>query len=248
MIPFFYQFNVVLLARLFFHYRDHPISGKHALLKSAIEILALLAFSLNPWMLAGVAGLIGLNFLEYYFENRGQRPNLTKLFTFILYLLFLSTLFAPFAGWQFNPAIKAFFGSLADYQWLINRLDMINWDHFHLILMGLLVSMNETNIFIRYFFEVLELVPRKTIRKNQPPQLDEAEYNRGRVIGFLERLLIFFLVLTAQYAAIGFILTAKGITRFKELNERSFAEYFLIGTLLSATLAGAISLLIKGLL
>jgi len=69
--------------------------------------------------------------------------------------------------------------------------------------------------------------------------------NAGLYIGWLER----FLVLTALFlqspATVGFILAAKSIARYPELKSVRFAEYFLIGTLLSVSIAigGAIVLL-----
>jgi hypothetical protein len=50
-------------------------------------------------------------------------------------------------------------------------------------------------------------------------------------------VLLYSFVLQGQYGAIGFILAAKAFTRFKALDDRPFAEYVLIGTLLSACLA-----------
>jgi hypothetical protein len=51
-----------------------------------------------------------------------------------------------------------------------------------------------------------------------------------------------------QFATLGFVVAAKGIARFKELENRDFAEYFLIGTMLSIVTAGAIALLVKNVL
>lgn len=58
---------------------------------------------------------------------------------------------------------------------------------------------------------------------------------RGRIIGYLERAIILVLMLTDNIGAIGFVLAAKGFTRFKQLDDRNFAEYVLIGTLLSVS-------------
>ena len=63
------------------------------------------------------------------------------------------------------------------------------------------------------------------------------EIKRGKVIGMIERVLFFFFVLTGNYTSIAFVLTAKGITRYKELDDKDFAEYVLIGTLLSSSFA-----------
>jgi hypothetical protein len=68
-----------------------------------------------------------------------------------------------------------------------------------------------------------------------PPAPDDLRV--GRLIGILERLMIFGLALSGQYGAIGFVLTAKSIVRFKEMENRQFAEYYLVGTLFSSLIA-----------
>jgi hypothetical protein len=60
----------------------------------------------------------------------------------------------------------------------------------------------------------------------------------GRIIGVLERLLVFFLVVQGEWGAVGLVVAAKSIIRFKDLDQRNFAEYYLIGTLTSLLLAG----------
>jgi hypothetical protein len=59
----------------------------------------------------------------------------------------------------------------------------------------------------------------------------------GATIGVLERLLIVTFVLTNATAAVGFVVAAKTIARFKQLDDRQFAEYYLLGTLGSVTVA-----------
>ena len=58
----------------------------------------------------------------------------------------------------------------------------------------------------------------------------------------VERLLIVTLVLVDAWAGIGLILAAKSIARFKELENRRFGEYYLVGTLTSVLLAILIGL------
>ena len=55
----------------------------------------------------------------------------------------------------------------------------------------------------------------------------------GIVIGIIERVLVFSLVLVNQYTAITIVFAAKSIARFNDLKDRKTAEYYLIGTLLS---------------
>ncbi len=59
----------------------------------------------------------------------------------------------------------------------------------------------------------------------------------GATIGILERLLIVTFVLTNATAAIGFVVAAKTLARFKQLDDRQFAEYYLLGTLASVSVA-----------
>jgi hypothetical protein len=65
----------------------------------------------------------------------------------------------------------------------------------------------------------------------------------GRVIGLLERGMIFLLVLVGQYEAIGFLIAAKSILRFGTVgDDRAVSEYIIIGTLASFGWAIAVSL------
>ncbi len=66
---------------------------------------------------------------------------------------------------------------------------------------------------------------------------DNSLSNAGALIGVLERCIIFLLLASNQYAAIGFVLTAKSVARYNKIaEEHKFAEYFLLGTLLSTLL------------
>ncbi|GGK68771.1 DUF3307 domain-containing protein [Rufibacter glacialis] len=69
----------------------------------------------------------------------------------------------------------------------------------------------------------------------------------GRWIGIIERVLIISFVLLDQYEAIGFLIAAKTIIRFKETDQRK-SEYFLFGTLLSISLSIFLALGMKLLL
>jgi hypothetical protein len=60
--------------------------------------------------------------------------------------------------------------------------------------------------------------------------------NGGRIIGQLERALIFLLVMVGTPAAVGFLIAAKSIFRFGEVTDKGHrmeAEYIIIGTLTS---------------
>jgi len=64
----------------------------------------------------------------------------------------------------------------------------------------------------------------------------------GATIGAFERLLIVTFVLVNATAAVGFVIAAKTLARFKQLDDRGFAEYYLLGTLASVAVAVASAL------
>ena len=70
----------------------------------------------------------------------------------------------------------------------------------------------------------------------------------GATIGALERLLIVVFVLVGAEAAVGFVIAAKTIARFKQLDDRGFAEYYLLGTLASVSVAVVSALIAKAAL
>jgi len=63
------------------------------------------------------------------------------------------------------------------------------------------------------------------------------EINRGRLIGNLERLILTIVVAAGSYAALAFLVAAKGLVRTEGLQKRDFAEYFLVGSLSSVLVA-----------
>lgn len=68
----------------------------------------------------------------------------------------------------------------------------------------------------------------------------EEEIRAGRMIGILERTLLFLVLIQGAWGAAGFVIAAKSIVRFRELERRHFAEYYLLGTL--ASFLGAVVL------
>ena len=81
------------------------------------------------------------------------------------------------------------------------------------------------------------------LKNHHPEKSTEQLQNAGLYIGWLERFLVVTALLLQSPATVGLILTAKSIARYPEFKSERFAEYFLIGTLLSisvAILGGAI--------
>ena len=244
---FFYLTVVIFLTRLFFQFRDHPLNKQRTVLKTLLELSGLVLLRFNVSLIFVAVVIVCLNGWNFWLESKSTRLNAIRVITLGTYLLLLAMLSAPAFDVRFNlPLLAIVQENLRQYLGF-HFLNRIAWQKSLLTLWGLLFSLNEANIFIRYFFELLKLAPQQANPPEEAP-IDMVEYNRGRIIGFLERILIYFFVLNSHWSAIGFIVAAKGITRFKELEQRSFAEYFLIGTLLSTILAGIIALLVQFLI
>ena len=58
----------------------------------------------------------------------------------------------------------------------------------------------------------------------------------GRIIGILERILFLIFIVNNHYNAVGFLIAAKSILRFKDA-EAAKTQYLLIGSLLSLLIA-----------
>lgn len=71
------------------------------------------------------------------------------------------------------------------------------------------------------------------------------DMSRGKLIGYIERLLVILLTYYSSYPAIAFIVTAKSIARFKQMDDRDWAEYFLLGTLTSMFLGIVFGILLR---
>ena len=73
-------------------------------------------------------------------------------------------------------------------------------------------------------------------------------HGAGKVIGWLERLLVLTFVLIGYYNGIGFVLAAKSLLRYGEVKtaeDHEFAEYVIVGTLLSFSVAVLVGIAVR---
>jgi len=62
----------------------------------------------------------------------------------------------------------------------------------------------------------------------------KSDNKAGRKIGTIERMIMLIFLSRNQFAALGFVLTAKSIARYDKITkDEKFAEYYLLGTLVS---------------
>ncbi|OBT12081.1 hypothetical protein A9264_02780 [Vibrio sp. UCD-FRSSP16_10] len=99
-------------------------------------------------------------------------------------------------------------------------------------------------------YQPTSIVIGSVLSKYTPGVNEENEdlISGGVVIGYLERTLILTFTITGQFSVIGFILAAKSIFRFGELNNsknHKLTEYVLLGSLLSVAITSIIGLAVK---
>ncbi len=100
-----------------------------------------------------------------------------------------------------------------------------------------------------FLLESGNVVVRIALRDGEVPVEERAATLKGgRLIGPIERVLVFALTLTGAFTLLAAVLAAKGIVRFPEISRDGEggirAEYFLIGSLVSWTTALAIAFLV----
>jgi hypothetical protein len=238
---FLFYANLVLVLRLWLLLTDRPAGARAWLRKGVAEIVAVGLFAPQLALGGVILTAVAANFAGGWWDRRPGERNGGHLLIGAVHLLVLSVFFSPAAGVAFAPAFLRGVAWLAGWSSLGGVVAGLCSAGAMKIGFGLLLAANEANLAIRALLGGLELKPGRP----NLPALDRGEYNRGRVIGLLERVLIYCFVLSGQFGAIGFTLAAKGFTRFKELEDRGFAEYVLIGTLLSSGLAMAAGMLVR---
>lgn len=109
--------------------------------------------------------------------------------------------------------------------------DIAQSDTFWAILIGYMLMLKPSSLLISMFIK--GWTPSNGMQAQGMP-------NAGKWIGYIERVLILTFVITGNIEAVGFLLAAKSIFRFGDLNkarEIKITEYVLLGTLASFSIA-----------
>ena len=197
-----------------------------AILSAIFEVKKIILFS---FIISALHFLINLikNKLEKIFPQRR------------LQLLFFS----------FNQLIH--FVTIIGFYYILNLenftsqlyIDLKDCEHFKTFILYIMVFsiiLDPASVLIRKLF--ISISPKIY------PKAYSDELKAGNIIGKLERTIIAILLLNNQFGLIGFVLTAKSIARFKQMEDKNFAEKYLIGTLISFLIVLITVLILKGLL
>jgi hypothetical protein len=138
--------------------------------------------------------------------------------------------------WFFSDQILHLLVLAVAWTWLSPRATELHsalggLDPSALVAIGILISayafnVNGMSVIVLGVLAPLGIAPSEGALHQPTPRV-------GRVIGIMERMFALTLILMNQWAALGLLVTAKSIARFKDLEERRLAEYYLVGTLVS---------------
>ena len=115
----------------------------------------------------------------------------------------------------------------------IQSLDFLDNISIPAFMFAILCCLKPTNILIKLILERYNIGETESCKSMK---------NAGALIGNLERILTLTFVMIGQYEAVGFIIAAKSLLRFKD-TDTAKTEYVLAGTLLSfgvATICGLV--------
>lgn len=216
-----------------------PVLLKHGL-KVGFFSYALLGMP-SAWSL--VLGIVTTHLLIDYLKVRSQKGS------------YLSRFFYDQVGHLLILLIFSWAAAEYHYRDLASLWDMIfGLDYLRALALttGAVTTVYVGSFVVEHLFQSMEAEWGDPEAGGKPLKEARRKWNMlgfpegGKVIGYLERSLIFVLVLAGHPDGIGFLIAAKSIFRFGELMDperREQAEIIIIGTLMSILFGTAVSYL-----
>lgn len=198
----------------------------HGLIYLIVSLLCSLVFWTLPVLLS--AGILSgfhwlVDSIKYLYLKKGKKVKSASIFITdqIIHLGCMAVIASLFVYMGFEFAFSA---GVNQFLFLIhiNPFAVLRWA-------GLILMMvKPANITIK-----------QLVNKYKPREDTLFNANKtGALIGALERMIMLLMLSVGQYAAIGLVLTAKSVARYNKIAEdKNFAEYYLLGTLLSVLYA-----------
>lgn len=208
---------------------------KHCLIYSLCIVLALICFGPVEYQIVIASiliishALIDLlkNIILKMIQKRKENDNKVNFVIFIIdQLLHIGIIIYAI---QFIESVNILGKSLNDF--FLNYFTYQELYNMTVIILLFIFCLTPAAVFIKKFF-ILFSLQENTDREEEIDMI-----RNGYLIGILERIIILCLWIVGQLPAIGFVIAAKSLARFKQLNDRDFAEKYLIGTLLSYSIA-----------
>jgi hypothetical protein len=245
-IEFYYFLICIIIPRLFAQWNDEPIDKSifyRILLLFTVEAFLFIPFiNVSGWIAFFLLAIV-YHCFQFIINLLSKNIILNRIISFIFIILISSFVFGIFPDRIiFNDLSASIIKKIIKNNAIFIEYSSQAIKKGIIYIFGILALINEINHIIRYILKLIGTEPQHhqssdNLEEFETDTTDQQELYRGKIIGVIERILFFFIVVTNHYGSIGFILIAKGFTRYKKLNDKSFAEYVLIGTLLSASLS-----------
>ena len=197
-----------------------------------IVLLTILEFkkAILVGMIISISDLL-INFIKNKLEKSFPQRRLQLLFFSFNQVIHFTILIGMYYIFNLENSVSNLYVKLQTYE---------NFKIIILYISVFSIIFEPASVFIRKLFT--------SISPKTSPKENLEELKAGNIIGKLERIIIAILLLNNQFGVIGFVLTAKSIARFKQMENRNFAEKYLIGTLTSFLIVLVTVLILKGLL
>jgi hypothetical protein len=195
---------------------------KHALLVSVTSYF--LCGTWGIWILP-LAIFLGHAILDFIKTKVKARLLSVFIIDQVLHIALIVALSIWIAG-RYSPVLH----------WAILFGDL--WTRFLIILAGAIAAIQAGSVLIGIAVDPLlkEIAQDNGTEMSQNAKLSRGLKKGGKLIGQLERAIIFLLVLAGHPEGVGFLIAAKSIFRFgeiKDIKQRQEAEYIIIGTFMS---------------
>ena len=198
----------------------------HSAIYAVLFMLVIVMFEDFPTTVLLTASVFIIHFIIDFLRIKSDNETKSQGNHFMSFILdqvihIIIVIIVNFIIGDFNETGLEFLFKIADLTGVNNLYSIM------LIVLAYIIILSPASVFIEYF-------------SNYYFEIDEGETTTKRIgslIGKLERILILTLGLMGYYLAIGLVLTAKSIARFKQLDNKDFAEKYLVGTLLSLIFA-----------
>lgn len=199
------------------------IARKHRALGLAVHLAVVLGIAwaltggLAPLAFALLGGLhLALDFAKERFSDKGLGAFTLDQLGHLVSLGLVAGLFPQLFDqglWRgaFDPPLMPD-GAVRDYLYAL------------ILLSGLIAAVRVAGFALALFFRRFD-----TIEEIHKAGLKDG----GLYIGYLERLIVFCLVLAGEVRSVGFLIAAKSVLRFGPARDRRVSEYVIIGTLAS---------------
>jgi len=200
----------------------------HTLIVFALSWL--LSFQLKFFVGAGIIAIT--HYLIDGFKPKLNRSKMLGLYAFFidqgLHILILAAV-----AWFYN-----------DYHGLYFYWEPPIEARTYFVILAYMLCLKPANIIIKEIFSVSKIDVALSAKDEQNKESHSHELpNAGKLIGILERLLTLTFILLGQYQAVGFLIAAKSVLRYKDTDTLK-TEYVLIGTMLSFGIAVGLGALV----